>query len=189
VSRTNRVFAALASSFVVVSASGTASALETLDVEIGGKLGYATSPLSEGPVFSGNPLGFGVGARVGVAFKAGPYLGGSFMAYPAGSVSVQQGPGGGATQSAHMFLYGAEMGYSVKPIDILTIRPQLGFGDASPGGAGPATITFWYLHPAVAGLVDLGTLFVGGDLGMLLFPNSNYEQAGFTFDAEVGVKF
>jgi len=186
--RTPHLFAGLASSFVVVSTSGTASALEALDVELGGRVGYATSPMSVGTLFSGNPLGFGVGARAGVAFKAGPYLGGSFMAYPAGSVSVSQGPGGRSSQSSQTFLYGAEMGYSIKPIDLLTIRPQLGFGDTSPSG-GPVTITFWYLQPAVAALVDLGTLFVGGDVGMLLFPNSNYEQAAFSFDAQVGIKF
>ena len=82
------------------------------------------------------------------------YLGGSFMAYPAGSVSEVGGPGGVGSVSSHTFLYGAEMGYSIKPIDLLTIRPQLGFGDTSPS-SGPVTITFWYLQPAVAALVDL----------------------------------
>ncbi|HEX8796760.1 MAG TPA: hypothetical protein VF765_37670 [Polyangiaceae bacterium] len=187
--RTRHVFAGLASTVVIVAMSSTARALETLDIEIGAKVGYATSPLSPSTVFGGNPLGFGVGGRIGLAFKAGPYIGGSFMAYPAGNGSLSVGPQGATSRSFSTFLYGAELGYGIQPIDRLTIRPQLGFGDTSASSGAPVGITFWYLQPGVTGLFDLGTLFVGADVGMLLFANSNYEQAGFTFDAQVGVKF
>jgi hypothetical protein len=175
---------------VVVLSSATACALETFDLEVAGKLGYATNPATAQGVFdSPNRLGLGLGGRVGLAFKAGPYLGASVVAYPVGSVPEGPFNGGGPTHQASMVLCGGEMGYGIKPIDHLTIRPQLGFGDAIPSNNAPVGITFWYLQPAVAGLVDVGMLIVGADLGMLLFANNNYQQAAFTFDAQVGVKF
>jgi hypothetical protein len=87
-------------------------------------------------------------------------------------------------------MYGAEMGYGIKPLDLLTIRPQLGFGDATLSASGSSTsTTFWYLEPGVTGLVDLGPLFVGADVNMLLLPFGQPDQAAFSFHAQVGVRF
>jgi hypothetical protein len=90
-------------------------------------------------------------------------------------------------------MYGAEMGYGIKLVDLLTLRPQVGFGDAtfSISGVSQST-TYWYLEPGVVGLVDLGLLFVGADVNMLLIPSlygTQAAQAAFTFHAQAGVKF
>jgi len=95
--------------------------------------------------------------------------------------------------STHVLLYGAEMGYGIKLIDLFTLRPQVGFGDATFNVSGESqSTTFWYLEPGVVGLVDLGPMFVGADVNMLLIaavPGTFYTQAASTFHAQVGVRF
>jgi hypothetical protein len=76
----------------------------------------------------------------------------------------------------------------------VTIRPQLGlgnfrvtsaYGDPTPG---PDTISnYFYLQPAVVGLVSLGTLFVGADVGMLLVPTG--PDSAFTVHGQIGATF
>lgn len=193
-----RTLLASSACFFAFALSADAWALDSVQLEIGAKVGYATSPSAIGLPNNPNPLGFGFGGRAGLAFKQGLYLGGSIMDYPSGNGGglqfVQTGNPNSPTQvvnsvSTHLLMYGADFGYGIKLLDLLVIRPQVGFGDATLYPNGESSSTFWYLEPGVTVLVDLGLLFVGADANMVMFPNTNYSQAAFTFDAQVGVKF
>jgi hypothetical protein len=133
-----------------------------------------------------------VGGRAGLALRSGFYFGGSIIDYFAGSESQITAPDVAVpkTVSTHTLMYGAELGYGIKLLDLITVRPQLGFGDATliTSTGGPST-TFWYLEPGVTSFVDLGLLFVGADANMLLFPYDQFTEAAFSFHAQVGLKF
>ena len=90
-------------------------------------------------------------------------------------------------------MYGGELGYGVKLLDLLTLRPQIGVGDATfttSGGGSSASTSNWYLEPGLMGLVGLGLLFVGADINALFFPGATYaSQAAFSLHAQVGIKF
>jgi hypothetical protein len=186
--------ATLTACAVALSMERNAHALGPFDVEVAARGGFATSPLSG--TNAGNPLGFGVGGRAGIVLDETFYLGGSILYYFTGnenelSTSVAGSSLASTTQSVstRVLMYGAEMGYGIDLTDFLTLRPQVGFGDAtfSQSGAGASTTT-WYLEPGVAGLLPLGKLLVGADVDMLLLSVTQPEVA-FLFDAQVGVKF
>jgi len=107
--------------------------------------------------------------------------------------TVAAGCSAGTNASVHVLMYGAEMGYGIKLVDLLTLRPQVGFGDATFSISGDSqSATSWYLEPGVVGLVDLGLLFAGADVNMPLIPSlpaTQSAQAAFTFHVQVGVKF
>jgi len=192
-----RVFAlaTLTGCVVALSMERSAHALGPVDVEVAAKGGFATSPLSG--TDAGNPLGLGLGGRAGIVLDESFYLGGSVLYYFTGSENelVTSNAGGSTlthtTQSVstQVLMYGAEMGYGIDLTDFLTLRPQVGFGDAtfSQSGGGASTTT-WYLEPGLAGLVPFGKLLVGADVDMLLLSVSQPEVA-FVFDAQVGLKF
>jgi len=198
--RMNRPRAVLASAAIAVANLGVtrdAHALDAVDIEIAAKAGFATNPSSIPNLNPPNPLGFGLGGRAGLAFKGGLYLGGNLMDYFTGSQSETNVTCGGtnacapisASASIHVLMYGAEMGYGIKLFDLLTVRPQLGFGNAAFSESGSPSTTIWYLEPGVTGLVDLGHLILGADVNMLVFPNTNYDQGALSLHAQVGVKF
>ncbi len=84
----NRSFVFAVSSVLGLSTLAVARdahALGPVDLEVGAKVGYATSPVSGGGT---NPLGFGVGGRAGLAFLGGIYVGGNIMYYLGGSENV-----------------------------------------------------------------------------------------------------
>jgi hypothetical protein len=88
-------------------------------------------------------------------------------------------------------MYGGELGYGIKLLDLLTIRPQVGLGNAtfSESGGGASTSTSnWYLEPGVTGLIGLGLLYVGADANALFFPGLANSQAAFTLHAQIGIK-
>jgi hypothetical protein len=196
----NRIFTLVASSVLGLSILGVtrdAHALGPVDVEVGAKVGYATNPSSVSGVT--NPLGFGLGGRAGLAFLGGIYLGGNIMYYLGGSTSV---PGGstadgatstGVSVSTNTLMYGGEVGYGIKLLDLLTIRPQVGIGNAtftSSVSGGPSQSTSnWYLEPGVTGLIGLGLLFVGADVNALFFPGLSNTNAAFSLHGQVGLKF
>jgi hypothetical protein len=176
-----------------------AHALGPVDVEVGAKVGLATNPgkSSEGSP-NPNPLGFGLGARGGVDFL-GFYGGVQFMYYFGSSQDVSV-PGQSASVKIHTVLYGVEAGYGITLLDILTIRPQIGIGNAtfsaSASGAGAANFDVGgesksnlYLEPGVTGLVSLGLWFVGADANVLVFPGLDGSQAAFSLHGQVGLKF
>jgi hypothetical protein len=172
----------------------TAHALGDVTIEVAAKGGYATNPASTDNSGQPNLLGLGFGGRAGLAFRNELYLGADVADYPGGSLSalnVRVG-GGAVTQSfsTQVLMYGAEAGYGVRLIDLLTLRATLGFGDATVSVTGqPISSTYWYLRPGVTALVDFGHVFAGADVNMLILSNRNYDQAAFVFDAQVGVKF
>ena len=96
-------------------------------------------------------------------------------------------------QSRSALLYGFEAGYNFK-FSLVTIRPQLGlgnlrlssaYGDPTPG---PSAISnYFYLEPAVVGLVSLGALFVGADVGALVPPAG--PDFALTVHGQIGVTF
>lgn len=198
----------------VLFAPSQAHALGPIDLEVGAKVGGGSNPIS-GPksadgVSEPNPIGFGIGARGGISFF-GLYAGVSGMYYLGSSASAAV-DGVTAKSSIHTAVYGGEFGYNIKLIPLLTIRPQIGIGNAefsesvSVGGvsqSAPST-GYLYLEPGVVALISLGILYVGADVNALLLPsgptsnscatpNKNGICTGFdgaiTAHAQVGVKF
>jgi hypothetical protein len=181
--------AASAAAVVVTAASRDAHALGPIDLEVGAKAGIGTNPSSS----SVNPLGFGLGGRGGVDFF-GIYAGVDVMYYLGGSQTVL-----GESYSYHTLMYGVDLGYNFK-IAILTIRPQVGIGNAqftASGGGQSQTNGNLYLEPGLTGLVSLGTFFVGADANLLVLPNVNQgagstsskTETAFTLHGQIGVRF
>jgi hypothetical protein len=178
-----------------ICTSNDAHALGPLDVEVGLKGGVGTNPESSSPV---NPLGVGLGGRAGVSIF-GLYGGVQAMYYLGGS-STETVPGAGSiSYSLHTVLYGVEAGYSIKLIPLLTIRPQIGVGNAtftgSAGGVSSSSSNL-YLEPGVTGLVSLGLVYVGADVNYLILPSigngapgNTSTEGALTVHAQVGVTF
>lgn len=173
--RTSILVAAVAAGVLTLSSSREAHALGPVDLEIAAKAGYATNPSSG----STNPLGVGLGGRAGVSF---------FGFY--GGVGIIDYLG---ANSEHALMYGFEAGYNWK-IAILTIRPQVGVGNAT-FTAGSYNASNLYIEPGLTGLVSLGMLFVGADANLLVLPNINEgnnnkgTETAFTLHGQVGVRF
>jgi hypothetical protein len=188
----NRSFILVASAAVGLSTLAfgrDARALGPVDLEVGAKVGGATNPLSVSGAT--NPLGFGVGGRAGLAFLGGIYLGGNIMYYFGGSQNVSFGTSN-VSVSENTLMYGGELGYGINILDLLTIRPQVGIGNATftSSANGQSTSTSnWYLEPGVTGLVGLGLFFVGADANVLFFPGLSNTQAAFSIHGQLGVKF
>jgi hypothetical protein len=186
--RTLPVLAAVA---CIVSAAGDARAVGPVDVEVGLKGGFATSPLSSGT----NPVGGGIGARAGVVFLGGFYVGGSVLNYFFGSMTSPT-----ASFSTNILMLGGEAGYGFTVGNRVTLRPQVGLGIASVAttatGAGATAedkstgAGYLYVEPGVTALVSLGLVFVGADANVvLLFRGQQQSQAAFAMHGEVGLRF
>ena len=192
-------------SIALVTSTRNAHALGPVDVEIGAKAGVGTSPYSNGL----NPLGFGLGGRAGVVLFDHLYAGVNLLYYFGGSTTLtgplSPGPGGPPSYnlSGHTLMYGVEAGWGFKLLDILTIRPQVGLGNAALGftASCPASVSACslpasidspnslYVEPGVIALLALGTLFVGADANALVFTGLASSNAVFTLHGQVGVKF
>ena len=180
--------------------STEAHALGPLDVEVGARLGYATNPNSD----VGNPLGTGVGARGGIELFHRLYAGVNAMYYFGTS---QNTPLGVEQQSTHSLLLGFELGYSLH-VSILTIRPQLGIGEANitsfaqfnsaaentaviPNNS--VTYTHTYLEPGLVALINVGIVYVGADANILVITGANEADGNaytsFAFGAQAGLRF
>ncbi len=169
-----------------------AHALGPIGIEIAAKGGYATNPASSGAF---NPLGVGLGGRAGITLLG--FYGGVNVLYYLGGSQDQL--------SEHALLYGIEAGYGFTLIDILTIRPQVGVGNAtfSTSYSGPTvgganiggSASNLYLEPGVTGLIALGQWFVGADANFLVLPGvsqgtgSSTTETSFTLHGQVGIKF
>jgi hypothetical protein len=162
----------------ILSVSANAHALGPLSLEIGLKAGEGTNPVS-GP----NPLGFGIGGRAGVSIL-GFYGGVSVIDY-LGSSQTEDG----IKASLHTLLYGVEGGYGITLLDLLTLRAQLGVGNAgvtasfsgSAAGisaSGDHTSNGLYLEPGVTALVSFGMWFVGADINALILTDFNNGSGG-----------
>ncbi len=164
-------------SIAIVSSTREAHALGPIDLEVGAKAGVGTKPYSgDGP----NPLGFGLGGRAGVVLFDHLYGGVDLMYYFGGSENGV---------SFNTLMYGAEAGWGFKLLEIITIRPQVGLGNATFSVSGGPSNSNLYVEPGVTGLVTLGTLFVGADANVLVFPGLANSNAAFTLHGQVGLKF
>jgi hypothetical protein len=185
---------AVACGAVTLGMSREAHALGPVDLEIGAKAGMATNPWSNANY---NPLGFGLGLRGGIDFL-GVYAGAQFLYYFGGSegagTAVQSG-----SVSTHTWIYGLEVGYSIDLGSVLTIRPQIGLGNAtfststSVSGIFSGTVrqgddSNFYLEPGAVALIHLGTYFVGADANILVFPGLDNSQASFSLHGQIGIK-
>ena len=183
---------ATAAAFVaaaIIASEHDAHALVPVDVEVGARVGVGTNPDSRGP----NPYGFGLGGRGGVSIFH--FYGGlSAIHYFGGSKDF---PIGGQTLSvsASSTLLGLEVGYSITGIPLLTLRPQLGIGNAS-FKSGDSSNSHLYLEPGLTALVSLGVVYVGADANILVVPNvdetgttNKSTFTAFTLHAQVGVHF
>ena len=192
-----KLFGVLAVSIGVAAAflAKDARALGPVDLELAAKAGGATPPGGHSP----SPLGFGLGARAGVAIF-GLYGGLSIINYFGESQGTQALPG--VTTSVHALMYGVEAGYGGKLFELLTLRAQLGVGNygetvdlKTSAGSTSATNNGLYLEPAVVALLPLGPIFIGADAGVLLLPSRTYApnqtdfEGAFTLHAQLGVKF
>jgi len=181
--RLRLLLATAALTVAILALPAKANALGPVDIEIGARAGVATSPLG--------PLGFGIGGRGGVSFL-GLYAGIDVIDYlgataTCGGCSVP--PGSFVKQSRSALLYGFDAGYNFK-LSLVTIRPQLGLGNIRLSSAygGPSTISnYFYLEPGVVGLVSLGVLFVGADVGALILPTES--EPALTVHGQIGVTF
>jgi hypothetical protein len=168
-----------------------ARALGPLGVEIAAKGGYGTNPDSSAPF---NPLGVGLGGRAGITLL-GFYGGVNVLYYLGGSQD---------TVSEHALLYGLEAGYGFTLADVLTIRPQIGVGNATfttSVSNVSASASNLYLEPGVTGLIGLGMWFIGADANLLVIPgvsqastpangnSSSTTYTSFTLHGQVGIKF
>jgi hypothetical protein len=162
-----RIAAPLAVAVGIAFAPKPAHALGPVGIEVGGKVGMATNP-SGGT----NALGLGVGGRGGVSvFNI--YLGFNIVDYLGSSSNVP-----GLSSSASALQYGGELGYSIKLVDIITIRPQVGLGNMAFSQSGNVVgISYslnpssFYVEPGVTGLITLGWFFFGADVNALIIPN------------------
>jgi len=91
-------------------------------------------------------------------------------------------------------LIGGELGYSITGIPLLTIRPQIGIGNAS-FSFGDASQSHLYLEPGVVGLINLGLLYVGADANVLVIPsvdqglNDTKTYTSLTIHGQIGIRF
>jgi hypothetical protein len=189
----------------VLLAPARADALGPIGIEAGAKVGVGTNPVSGSTI---NPLGFGIGARGGISIF-NIYAGVAGVYYLGGNNETA-----GLKTTLHTAVYGFEAGYNIKLLGLLTIRPQVGFGNNEFSGnvsGGGVTSSFpssgyFYLEPAVVGLFSIGILYVGADVGALLLPagpantsaaasckgapsSCHSFDAALTAHAQVGVNF
>jgi hypothetical protein len=190
--------AALCAGAGTVCVSRDAHALGPVDLEVGARVGGGTSPFGGQP----SPLGFGVGGRAGASFLG--YYGGLSLMYYFGASSTSNAPTtppSTVSTSEHAFLYGVEVGYGTKLLDLITLRGQLGVGNFSVSytGIGSTTLNNLYLEPCLTGLVSFGILFIGADVSLIVLPgigdptpssnSSSSWDTAFTAHGQIGVTF
>jgi len=186
---------AVAAGVGALSVPRDAHALGPIDLEIGARIGGASSPVgSTANAPAPNPLGFGIGARAGVSLLS--FYGGlSFMYYFGGGQDVPGALGAAFHESVTSTLFGFEAGYNIG-IPLITLRPQLGIGTYNGNGSGsgpnfgvPGAGGSLYIEPGVTGILSLGMWFVGADANLLFLPGLDNSQAAFTAHGQGGIKF
>jgi hypothetical protein len=191
------LIASVALGVATVAFTRDAHASDPIRIEVGAKFGGATNP--SWSTWGTDPLALGVGGRAGLTFAGGFYAGGSFMYY----LGTTEGVASPCTVSSyscpelsialHTVMVGAELGYGITLFDLLTVRPQVGVGNAtvsanSSDGTSQSA-SFWYLEPGVTGLLVFGAIFLGADGNALLFPSVQNSWAGFSLHVQAGVRF
>jgi hypothetical protein len=199
---TTLLAAGLAAASATVLFSRGASALGPIGIEAGAKVGVGSSPIdAPSATVSGtsvspiNPLGLGLGVRGGIVVS-GFYGGVSAMYYLGGSQDVA-----GGSISAHTTMYGLEAGYGLSLLGLVTVRPQVGLGNATFSssvdssvlsgaalGSVGASQSNLYIEPGVTGLVSLGLLYAGADINALFFPGLDNSKTAVTIHGQLGIQ-
>jgi hypothetical protein len=157
-----------------------------------------------------SPVDFGLGARAG-ASVAHFYFGLDVDYYlpkttssspPAGSgLGSPSGATASSSSTTSLLFYGAQLGYDVRIVPALTLRPVVGLGwnhastsCSAPSGAGYSCAglseTDLYAEPGLQAFYVLGTrAFVGVDANYLVVFGSGSSGSAFTAHGEVGVTF
>jgi hypothetical protein len=172
----------------IVGSARDAHALGPVDIEIGARVGGGTNPDSAGP----NPFGIGIGGRAGVSIFH-IYGGLSGIHYFGSSRTIPTAAGNISTTFSSTLL-GVEAGYSITAIPHLTLRPQLGIGNAAFSFA-DVSQSHLYLEPGFVALITLGLLYVGADVNLLAIPGidqgggdtKTYTSA--TIHGQIGIQF
>jgi hypothetical protein len=109
-------------------------------------------------------------------------------------------PGGSIHE--HTTMYGLEAGYSLSLLGLVTVRPQVGLGNATfsvsaDGSIAPGTPaglvlggsnSNLYVEPGVTGLVSLGLLYAGADVNALFFPGLDNSKMAVTIHGQLGIQ-
>jgi hypothetical protein len=171
-----------------------AHALGPLDIEFGARVGAATNPNSNTPT----PLGIGVGGRAGVSIYH-LYAGISAIHYFGSSADVSgpstpAGTFGTSSVDYSTTLIGGELGYSITGIPVVTLRPQIGIGNAS-FSFGDASQSHLYVEPGLLALIRIGIVYVGADANILVIPsvdqgaNDTKTYTSLTVHGQIGLVF
>jgi hypothetical protein len=179
----------------ILCSSKKAHAIGPVGIEAGAQVGVGTNPNSDGP----NPLGVGLGLRGGVTLFGGLYGGVKVMDYLGSTQDTALG-----SAKFHALQYGIDAGWGFKVL-ILTIRPQIGVGNATFTGtvsdnSGSASVSSssssLYLEPGVTALISLGLLYIGADINYLWFKDygvntdgSSASAGAMTVHGQIGVQF
>jgi hypothetical protein len=174
-----------ACALVLVSITSAPARAEEPAFELGAKASYASAPIRGGTT----PFGAGFGGRLGFSVS-GLYLGISVINYLGGS---------DLDISNHAILFGGELGYGFRaPLGggtTLTIRPQVGLGNAAISHTDPSTakvdvitsasgrsssssdtttIDNLYVEPALVMMVSAKGHFAALTGGLLVIPRIAY---------------
>lgn len=184
--------------------AATATVEQDVTWELAGQGAYVSPPIRGGT----NPFGAGLGARVGITWGSGWYLGAAFTYFFGGKdVDV----------SYRAIFYGLDFGYGFRfPMlngATFTLRPHVGAGDAvvyytdpslaadvvtsASGSSASDTISVnnLYVQPGLTAMLESGGHFVAIDASALLLPGIAYGGADATtwlsygMQAELGFRF
>jgi Autotransporter beta-domain len=186
---------------VLVCWSPGARADDAMGFELAAKAGMITSPVD-----------FGLGARAGASvahfyfgLDVDYYFPKTTSSSPPGDSGLGSAYGSGTTASSSsttsFLFYGAQLGYDIRLVPALTLRPVVGLGwnresttCSTSSGAGYSCAgvseTDLYAEPGVQALYALGTrAFVGVDANYLMVFGSGSSGRAFSAHGEVGVTF
>jgi len=178
---------------------------DSVEWELAGQGAYVTAPIHGGT----NPFGAGFGARLGLTWGSGWYIGATFTYFLGGKdVDV----------SYRAIFYGLDFGYGFRFRTFggssFTLRPRIGAGDAavyytdpslaadvvtSASGSSSAsdtiTVNNLYLQPGLTAMLDAQGHFVAVDASTLVLPAIAYGGTDATtwlsygVQAELGFRF
>jgi hypothetical protein len=189
--RATRLFLALASVVAIglLTSPKNARALGPVEVEAAANVGTGSNPVGK-PGFA-NALLAGVGGRVGVSFLEA-YAGLNLEYHWSDSGTIF---GDAVRGQINTLTFGAELGYNIRPIRVLTIRPQLGIGNAHfqlnevsedvPNLIFPGDSNYLYLEPGIVCLLSFGAVLVGVDAGLLWLPTASDRQVAYTLNRQL----
>jgi hypothetical protein len=190
-----KTWALIAAAVATAHFARDAHAAGPLDVEAAALIGGGTLHYE-----GANALGFGLGARAGIA-AYGFYTGLSAFDY-LGGTGGSDDFGMGGSLSVRALLFGIELGYGPR-FGPVTLRGRLGLGDYAEivdthpvnlvtgmaEAPGHVTSHYLYLEPGVTLTGSTGLLLLGADANLLWLGTGPqpFEETGFALDVQVGI--